>query len=328
MLGLNVSRMISSLELARLCGVSQGTVDRALHGRGEIRAATKARILKAARKYGYRPNPLVRELLSGKSRTIGALIPGINSIFFLDLMSEIKAALQPAGRRLLLEPVSDAQEFMRSLEDFAARRCRAVLAVPPAEGLKIPATITREMPVICLVSPCRGPNVHFISPDEEQTGRDAVDLLHARGHRRIVHLTYTRRAYGIEARARGYRRRMRELRLTPLVVAGGLDGNGAQLLEIVRAQEPTALFCHNDWLALAAVGTLEKNGIAVPLDVSVLGIDASPTFRALHAGITTLQYPFKAVAAQAGELIESGKTLTKIGRFEILEGATVREVGS
>jgi LacI family transcriptional regulator len=323
--------MISSLELARICGVSQGTVDRALHGRGEIRAATKARILNAARKYGYRPNPLVRELLSGKSRTVGALIPGINSIFFLDLMNEIKTALQPAGRRLLLEPVADAQEFLHALEDFAARRCRAVLAVPPAEGLKIPATIAREMPVICLVSPCRGKNVHFISPDEEQTGRDAVDLLFVRGHRRIVHLTYTRRAYGIEARARGYRRRMRELRLTPLIVAGGIDGTdgtGAPLFDVVRAQRPTALFCHNDWLALAAVRTLEKNGLAVPRDISVLGIDASPMFRALHAGITTLQYPFKAVAAQVSELIESGKTVTTIGRFEILEGTTVREMGA
>jgi LacI family transcriptional regulator len=312
--------MISSLELARICGVSQGTVDRALHGRGEIRAATKARILSAARKYGYRPNPLVRELLSGKSRTVGALIPSINSIFFLDLMNELKAALRTSGRRLLLAPVSDTQEFMQSLEDFAARRCGAVVAVPPEENLKIPATITREMPVISLVSPCRGANVHFLSPDEEQTGRDAVDLLYARGHRRIVHVTYTRRAHGIVARERGYRRRMRELRLKA-VVAGAADG---PLIEIVRQQQTTALFCHNDWLAIAAVRTLEKSGLTVPRDVSVLGVDASPTFRALHADITTMQYPFKAVAQQASEMIEHGKLSTKIARFEVVEGATVR----
>jgi LacI family transcriptional regulator len=148
-------------------------------------------------------------------------------------------------------------------------------------------------------------------------------LLYARGHRRIIHSTYARRAYGIEARARGYRRRMRELGLKPAVFAGSDE---AQLIEAVRAQQATALFCHNDWLAISAVRTLEKNGLTVPRDVSVLGVDASPTFRALHADITTMQYPFKAVAQQARELIESGKIVSKIGRFELVEGSTLQRL--
>jgi DNA-binding LacI/PurR family transcriptional regulator len=321
--------MISSLELARICGVSQGTVDRALHGRGEISAATKERILKAARKYGYRPNPLVHELLSGKSRTVGALIPSINSIFFLDLLNAIKAELRgsesshassaESSFRMLISPVVDTREFMQSLEDFAARRCSAVLAVPPEEGVKIPATLTREMKLIALVSPCKGSNVWFITPDEEQTGRDAVEYLFERGHRRIVHLTYTRKAFGVLARAKGYRLAMQERGLKPLILPGPDD---ARILDTVRSGA-TALFCHNDWLAISAVRVLEKNGVRVPQDVSVLGVDASPTFRALHADITTMQYPFTAVARQSAELIRTGAITTHFERFHIVEGATV-----
>ena len=317
--------MISSLELARICGVSQGTVDRALHGRGEISAATRERILKAARKHGYRPNPLVHELLSGKSRTVGALIPSINSIFFLDLLNAIRVELRGGGTanadgfRLLIAPVADTREFMQSLEDFAARRCSAVLAVPPEEGLKIPATLTREMKLIALISPCKGTNVWFVTADEEQTGRDAVDYLYQRGHRRIAHLTYTRKAHGVLARAAGYRAAMREHGQKPLILAGPAD---AEVLAAVRGGA-TALFCHNDWLAISTVRTLEKNGLRVPRDVSVLGVDASPTFRALHADITTMQYPFASLARQTAELIRGGAILTAAERFQIVEGATV-----
>lgn len=322
--------MISSLELARICGVSQGTVDRALHGRGEISAATKERILKAAKKYGYRPNPLVRELLSGKSSTVGALVPAINSIFFLDLLNAIKAELRGTGAedgqnayRMLISPVADAREFMEALEDFAARRCTAVLAVPPEENVKIPATLTREMKLIALVSPCKGPNVWFLTPDEEQTGADAVAYLFERGHRAIIHLTYTRRAHGVLARARGYKQAMQQRGLKPLVLSGPSE---AELLDAVKRHRPTALFCHNDWLAITAVRTLEKNNLRVPADISVLGVDASPTFRALHADITTLHYPFESLAKQAAEVIRSGAPSTKIEPFKIVEGSTVTNV--
>ncbi len=319
--------MISSLELARICGVSQGTVDRALHGRGEISAATKERILKAAQKYGYRPNPLVRELLSGKSTTVGALVPSINSIFFLDLLSAIKTELRQGGAtaaensyRLLISPVANAQEFLEALEDFAARRCTAVLAVPPEESLKIPATLTREMKLISLVSPCKGSNVWFLTPDETQTGADAVEYLYGRGHRSILHLTYARRAHGVIAREKGYKLAMQQRGLKPIVLARPDD---ALLLAALRTHHATALFCHNDWLAVSTLRALEKNGIAVPREVSVLGVDASPTFRALHADITTLEYPFKSLAMQAAEIIRTGKALTPCARFQVIEGATV-----
>lgn len=67
--------MISSLQLAKLCGVSQGTVDRALHNRGRVSEQTRARILEAARAQGYVPNPAARELMTGRSTLVAAIAP-------------------------------------------------------------------------------------------------------------------------------------------------------------------------------------------------------------------------------------------------------------
>jgi DNA-binding LacI/PurR family transcriptional regulator len=89
--------MISSLELAKICGVSQGTVDRALHNRPGISAATKRRVLAAARQHGYQPNPVAGELLRGRSRVVGAIVPALGGLFFMDLMQAVNCALAAAG---------------------------------------------------------------------------------------------------------------------------------------------------------------------------------------------------------------------------------------
>ena len=67
--------MISSTELAELCGVSRGTVDRALHGRGRVSEETKKRILAKAKEYGYVPNPVMHEIMRGVSKVVGAVMP-------------------------------------------------------------------------------------------------------------------------------------------------------------------------------------------------------------------------------------------------------------
>lgn len=312
--------MISSLKLAKLCGVSQGTVDRALHGRPEIGAATRKRILEAAQKHGYRPNPQARELLSGKSKLVGGIVPAVNSIFFVDLFNEIKNELNRHGYRLFLTPVSDEAEFLQCLDEFAARRFAAVIAVPPRDRIAIPQPVTRATKIITLLSPCRGRGTHFVCCDEEKTGRDGVDFLASLNHTRILHLTYSRRAHGIIARERGYVQRIGELKLKPAVL---VDPDAATLLKHVRQKRITAIFAHNDWLAVSAIRMLEANGIRVPSDVSVLGVDASPTFMALYPNLTTMAYPFEQVARDTVNLLLGRKVHTMSAVFRVQKGATV-----
>ena len=118
--------MISSLELARLCGVSQGTVDRALHDRPGVNADTRQRILDAVAAHGYRPHPGAQELLHGRRVTVGALAPAVTQVFFMDLLHELKTALAVRGLRLSVTPYDGEVEFRDALAEFAARRVRGV----------------------------------------------------------------------------------------------------------------------------------------------------------------------------------------------------------
>ena len=313
--------MISSIGLAKLCGVSQGTADRALHNRPGISAATRQRILALAKKHGYRPHPVARELLAGERATVGAIIPALNGVFFSDLMNAIRLELMQEGWRLFMCAVTDEREFQETLADFAARRCRAAIVIPPRDHLPIPAPVTTDMPVLCLLSPCRGTRVTLLAPDEVTTGRDAVAYLMQRGHRRILHITYSRRAAAIRDRARGYALAMRKHSQIPRVLASPSE---PALLDALRRYHPTALFCHNDWLALSALRILAQAGMRVPDDISILGVDNSSTFTALCPDITTMQYPVEAIAQLCRQILKHETPRLSIGRLPIVERRTVR----
>ena len=314
--------MISSLQLATLCGVSQGTVDRALHGRPGISPRTRERILEMATRQGYKPHPAVRELLSGERKVVGAIIPLQGGAFFTDLMRVVHQALAKEGLRLFLCHTADEAEFMEALGDFAARRCLGVIAVPPRDGLSLTEQQTGGMPVISLLSPCKGPHVFWVGPDEVATGTQAVEYLWSQGHRRILHYTYPRDTSPIRDRAEGYRQALLKRGGAPVVIH---PDRGDELEKAVRRHHASAVFCHNDWLALTAMRELDRAHLRVPDDVSVLGVDNSPTFTDLCEEITTLAYPMAGVAKSCVRILQGRPPrASDIGGFKLVARHTVR----
>jgi LacI family transcriptional regulator len=315
--------VISSLELARECGISQGTVDRALHNRPGISPRTRDRVLRAARRYGYQPNPAARELLTGQSNVIGAVLPAVNNIFFMDLFNELGRAFAEQGLRLQITPVENRDIFLKVLQELAARRCRLAITVPPEDNIPVPAAITASLPLISLFSPLRGRGLHILSLDEEKTGRDAVRYLHERGHRRILHLTYARKAYAIDARVQGYRKQCREMNL-PSRVMVTIDAEALTLA--VKQYRPSAIFCHNDWMALQVLLRLSEMGVRVPEDISVLGVDNSPTLDAINSRLTTLAYPMASAVRAVMKILAGKSTSLKRESYKLIERATVRNL--
>ena len=316
--------MISSLELARECGVSQGTVDRALHDRPGVSPKTKERILQLARQRNYRPHPAAREILTGKSLTVGAILPMVNNVFFMDLFNELGRALAERNLRLQIAMVDSTKAFLETLEDFAARRYRLAVAIPPEDDIVVPKEITDAVPFVSLFGPCRGPGVRFISADEETTGRTAVEYLYHRGHRRILHLSYTRQTYAIGARALGYQKQCEEYGLPTKSL---INVNERTLINTMLRFKPTALFCLNDWMALRASVLLTETGLRVPRDVSILGVDNSPTLTAIHPGLTSLAYPITKAVELIMRLLAGNKSQLKLAPYVLVERSTVRKLG-
>ena len=290
--------MISSLELARLCGVSQGTVDRALHARSGISPATRKRILLAAEKHGYIPNPSARELMGmAESSVVGLLLPdwSLRTPFFMDLVGDlsIQLTLRQLRLSLWLSP-GDAPGFRATFIDLAARRQRALVVVLPPEDLELPEVIVRRQPVFSLLLPCTSPGVINVLPDEVAIGRCATRHLLELGHQRILHVTCSTHAHAVHrARAQGYAEAMTAAGLAP-DIRWQVNADPAALI----AEGVTAVFCHHDPGALSLIRAAREAGIAVPRQLSVLGVDHSPIMVAFEPSLSSVPYPFAGIAAQ------------------------------
>lgn len=298
--------MISSLELAKLCNVSQGTVDRALHNRKGISEKTREIILSKAKEHGYIPNPAARELLTGKSKIVAATFPQSNSIFFMDLFIEIKDQLRLEGYNFVFSPFDDENELLEILGDFSARRYYATIVIPPYDHMKIPNSIAVNMKVVSIIAPLEK-KYSFISHDECETGIAAANFFAKNGHNKVLNVTSNRNSYAIQARSKGFLDKSIELDMDISVLS---NFNKKTLLDTIKKTEATAIFCHNDWIALEVLRFLESESIKIPNDITLLGVDNSLTFNQFNSDITTIQYPYQWVAKQLLNSL-SGKKITK-----------------
>lgn len=107
---------ITTAQLARICGVSQGTVDRALHGRGEINAQTKERILSVAKEYGYTPR--VKNSVAGKSMLIGVVLFDLYNAFFSKLAMSFAEKAQEIGYSVVFQFSNKSIENERAAIEY------------------------------------------------------------------------------------------------------------------------------------------------------------------------------------------------------------------
>lgn len=293
--------MISCLELAALCGVSHGTVDRAMHGRAGVSAATRARILAMAEAHGYRPNPAAREMMGrAVSTVVGVAVPSrtLSQPFFMDLFGVLARHLQGAGLQLCLwvtpEDTAGMEEVVTTM---AARRLRALLLVGPPPNLHLTPALLQAQPVIALNLPCVLPQVRTLMPDEFAVGRVATEHLIALGHRRIVHLMGDLELHPVRVRRRdGYLAAMAAAALESRVWP--LAATAPGLIERLQHEGITAVFCHHDPMAIVVLQRLAEAGIRVPDAISIVGVDHSPILAAISPGLTSVAYPYEAIAAQ------------------------------
>lgn len=271
-----------------------------------------------AEQHGYRPHPAARELLTGERRTIGAIIPAISGVFFIDLMNVIRQRLAECGYRFFMTQTSDAAQFTAALQEFAAFRARAIVAVPPREPVEISSSIVGSTDVAVLINPCSGDRVTNFVPDEIETGRIAARYLFDRGHRTMLHIRPARNSRAIGDRANGFAEVLKSRDLSVLEH----EYHEESIPAVVREKGITAIFCHNDWLALTTMRALARAGLRVPDDVSVLGVDDSPTFVSLCPDITTLHYPAESIAESVRAWIE-GQTVPPVANVHVVERRTV-----
>lgn len=282
--GVRRPRRASILDVAALAGVSASTVSRSLRGHSSISAPTRQRVLEAARELSYSASPQASGLASGRTRTIGIVVPFVTRWFFVNVVAGAYEVLHEAGYDVLLYHLGTAQSRDRFFERMPlARRVDAVLALTlPLTEEHTLALRALDMPLVTVGAVL--PGVPCVRIDDVAAMRTAVHHLLHQGHEQIVMITGVgdEQGFGFASshrRRTGYRRAMADAGLSrniDLVSADayGIEGGAAAMAALMdRPTLPTAVVAEYDELAIGAVRTLRRASIAVPGRLSVVGLD-------------------------------------------------------
>lgn len=284
-------------DVARLAGVSKATASRALSGRGHVAPDTRQRVEAAAADIGYIASPDAASLVTGRTKNVGVVIPFVNRWFFGEVLEGVERALLTAGYDLTLYNLSPSEPDRERVFDFflARKRVDAVLAVGvdltvrEAEALE-----RRDKPLVCLGG--SGAGDARLAIDDRAVGQLATEHLLHLGHTRIAHLAGAGAA-AAPGSVPGTRRRG----FLEAMSAAGLDATGVVEAEMSLpggytaglqllghpARRPTAVFAASDELAFGLMRAAERLGIAIPGELSVIGVDGHEYAELF--GLTTIE---------------------------------------
>jgi LacI family transcriptional regulator len=299
---------VKLIDVARHAGVSPATVSRAIAQPDLVNPATLARVRASAAKLGYVPDGAARALASGRSMTMGAVIPTLDSAIFARALQAMQTALSRQGYQLLVA----SHDYSAAAEAEAVR----MLLTRGVDGLMLVGAQRPEATWDLLVNAsvavvltwCDAPRFNAISVDNARAGRLAAQHLIALGHRRIGAVVgaphFNDRQ---QARLAGIRAAIEEAGLTlpdwciceqPLSLAGGRTGC-AQMLAL--NEPPTALIGGIDLLAIGCIEEAHTRGLTVPGDLSIVGIDNLEMSAHLFPALSTVHLPVARIGELAAE---------------------------
>lgn len=305
-------------DVAARAGVAVNTASTILNRRPNSWASkeTEARVFAAAEELGYRPNRAALGLRFGRFNTLGLLIPDLHNPFytaFADMM-EVEAELR--GYDLIVESWrTDLAREKHCLDDMLDRQVDGVASfLSDSETHRdfLAAQFAKKRPFVAL-SAAGAPRLacDSVLVDFSQGLRDAVEALCRRGHQRFAFLC---------ALAEGQNDGGRHDRLREFLLERGLPESAfvyvrcgaslesacaaaARLFADQSSPVPTALIALNDLSAIGAMRAAAERRLAVPADLSIVGVDDIPLGRFLPVTLSTIALPIAEMARRTVQLL-------------------------
>ena len=276
-------------DIAREAGVSAATVTRVINRFPGVREATREKVQRVIDAHGYAPSSLAQDLGSGKSRTIGIILPGIRNPYFAELVDAADSEARLRDYSLLLYQLpSDGEIPPELVESLIARRLSGAFFIGGVHDVDRPdlrATLTRlgrYMPIVAICPPRSDLDFVCMYNNLDSGVRQAARHLHLLGHRRIALLGGAPRPEEAGIRATAFLDELNRLDLPAPPDFGSQGGSDAAagerevlrlLTAVPKGERPTALFCYNDLVALGAMRQMRKMGLRLPEDMAVIGCD-------------------------------------------------------
>ena len=313
--------MITQEQIAEKLGVSRQLVTFALAGYPQVSKQSRQRILAAAQKMGYRPNPHARALRRGRTGIIALWIPDQISSHYTHVARELNLLVKQANHELIVSEVggTHAEEVLSHVP------VDGIIAVDAPEQTRayLQSSAARSVPIISMGADC-WEKTDFIRVDLLAGTTKVMEHLIGSGFRRITHATFKRKDTPEASRRAGYSLAMRKAGLKPeFLYYQASDHQRSIVRQLIQDHVrekgcPDAIFCHSDDVALGIYRGLCDMKLRVPTEVALVGCDGIQDTEYLECPLTTLVQPVAEMCATAWQFLEQRLSCPNTKRQQVV----------
>jgi len=317
--------MVTIRDVAKESGFSSTTVSIVLNNAPLSRyipADTKKKILRATKKLGYRPNQFARSLRSKRSHAVGVMVTDMTDPYCTLILRGIENTLfQSSFLPILTDVHNERSRFERYLEMLLDRRIEALIVL--ANWLFLDINLLGDLekssiPTAMIGCELKTDSISSIIVDNEVGGYLALEHLHSLGHRKIAFIRGPKALTDSSPRWRGIRNYAKscDLEIDPRLIMelpesrdplSSFEAGQKLTDELIRQKRPfTALLAFDDMTAFGAVRALNRAGIRVPEQCSVIGFDDVAPSALFTPSLTTVRQPMEAMGASAVGIVVDG----------------------
>lgn len=328
-------------DVAQKAGVSKSTVSQFLNKRFKYMSeATKNRIAAVIDELNYQPNGLARSLKQNRTFMVGIIVANIDYSLSIQCIRAIEKELQGHGIQVIIcNSDENADKEKTYVETLVARQVDGLIIFPAGDD---PSVYTRlieaEYPLVFMDRLVEGVTTQSLLLDNEMAVRTAVKELIRNGHQDIAMLSLPLGEHAITPRRErmsGFRKAMEDANLTlnEQYMRSVPREEIASALDVLLAlpQPPTALLAANDLVLGEILKYANRQAIAIPSQLSVIGIDDAEFARIYNPAITTIRQPAYEMGMQAAKIMLSliegeGEAVPITYRFPpaLLQGQSVQ----
>ena len=307
-------------DVAHEAGVSITTVSHVINETRSINPETRARVLEALDKLGYQPNIIARSLRSGKTKTIGLIVPDIANLFFAEIARRIEDYGYQYGYSVILgNSDNDPVKQTNYINTLITKQVDGVVFISAGGEIDdLRSFYENEIPVVVADRDVPLELADVVLLNNEKAGYEATHHLLDLGHDCIACITGPNNVSPSMQRVEGYKRALMESGIPfreDLIEGGDFQFKSGELAMhrlLTHPCKPTAVFALNDMMAIGALNAAHDAGLSVPADLSIIGFDNIELSAAVTPALTTVAQPIDEIAQKAINLLikrmQSSKT--------------------
>lgn len=323
-------------DIAKLCGVSEGTVDRAINNRPGIKESTRRHVLEVAKLLNYKPNRIAQSLATGRTMTIGIICFDLYNNFFTSLIDIIESNAKRKGYFInLILTHRDKKKEMEGIQYLVERLVDGIIIFPVGTGERYVEYLRSiKTPIVTIYNKINDEFAH-VGVDDLNAMSDAVKFIKSKGYERIYFISPSignqekngLNVYTLKRRLTGYINGLQAYGINhkPLVVEGKDFDSSFKNFDL---DQKTAMLCINDTYALEIMKYFRDKKYRVPEDIGVMGYDNIAVLKYIQPRLSTIEYHVE----KMGELVFNtlfdlinGKQIQPelLLDYKIIEGETI-----